>query len=60
MKKLASIIIIAIILITSLVSCQNSKETELPENAVSVLSNYLNPSYIMPGAYDISKYEDGT
>jgi len=60
MKKLASIIIIAIILITSLVSCQNSKETELPENAVSVLSNYLNLSYIMLGAYDISKYEDGT
>lgn len=28
--------------------------------AVSVLSNYLNLSYIMPGAYDISKYEDGT
>lgn len=59
MKKFTGIII-AIILITSLISCQNSKETELPEGAIPVLSNYPNLSYILPGTYDISKYEDGT
>ena len=60
MKKLTSIIIITIIFITSLVSCQNSKKTELPEGAIPVLSNYPNLSYILPGTYDTSKYEDGT
>ena len=59
MKKHTSIIIITIILITSLVSCQNNKETELPEGATPVLSNYPNLSYILPGTYDTSKYEDG-
>ena len=59
MKKLTSIII-TIILITSLVSCQNSKETELPEGSIPVLSNYPNLSYILPGAYDTAKFEDGT
>ena len=56
MEKLTSIIIITIILITSLVSCQNNKETELPEEAISVLSNYPNLSYIMPGTYDTLIY----
>ena len=60
MKKLTSIIIMMIILITSLVSCQNSKETELPEGYIPVLSNYPNLSYILPGTYDTSKHEDGT
>lgn len=60
MKKLTSIIIITIILITSLISCQNSKETELPEGAIPVLSNYPNLSYILPDTYDTSKHEDGT
>ena len=59
MKKLTSIIIIAIIFITSLVSCQNSEETELPNGAIPVLSNYPNLSYILPGTYDTSKHEDG-
>ena len=38
----------------------SSKDVELPEGAVSVLSNYLNISYILPGDYDVQKYEDGT
>jgi len=59
MKKLTSIIIITIILITSFVSCQNNKETELPDGAIPVLSNYPNLTYILPGLYDTSKYEDG-
>ena len=59
MKKLTSIII-TIILITSLVSCQSNKETELPMGAIPVLSNYPNLSYILPSAYDTAKFEDGT
>lgn len=59
MKKITSIIIITIILTISLVSCQNGKKAEIPDGAVSVLSNYPNMSYITPGAYDVSKFEDG-
>ena len=60
MKKLIAILLALIILTISLVSCHKGEKSEFPDGAVSVLSNYLNLSYILPGAYDTSKYEDGT
>ena len=59
MKKHITILLTLLILMFSLISCQNNKETELPEGAIPVLSNYPNLSYILPGTYDTSKYEDG-
>ena len=59
MKKHITILLTLLMLMISLISCQNSKETELPEGAIPVLSNYPNLSYILPSTYDTSKYEDG-
>ena len=60
MKKHIAILLALIILMVSLVSCHNGKKSDFPDGAVLVLSNYPNLSYILPGAYDTAKFEDGT
>ncbi len=59
MKKYVATLLTLMILMISLTSCRNGEKPQLPDGAVPVLSNYPNLSYILPGAYDLSKYEDG-
>ena len=59
MKKYVALALILITLSLFLASCNAKDENELPEGAIPVLSNYLDISYITPGEYDTSKYEDG-
>jgi hypothetical protein len=63
MKRLIPFFLLLTLALTLLAACTaklpDSGE-KLPDGAVKVYSNYPNLSYLIPGDFDYSKFEDGT
>ena len=60
MKKFLLILLASVILIVAFAACGGLAKTSLPNGAIPVLSNYRSLTYLLPGDYDVSKFEDGT
>lgn len=58
MKKTVISLLALIAIATSLIACHQT--AKVPQDAIPVLSNYRNLSYLTPGDYDESKFDDIT